>query len=194
MSASSCFRTRTRYLKPWLAAGGLLAAAASVVLVPSAWPLDQVTDDLSASVDVTPVFQLAISNPNLSFSQVSPGGEDTLGEGQYFNEVRCRSNSGRSWYLKAQLVELKHVDRGYALEPAQLAWNVVETTGESEPQGGRGAFQPFASEPKLLYNSQGKDQRGKEVILRFQYRLSCPANAPAGQYVGQIIFTMAESP
>ena len=194
MSASNRFRTGTRCLQLRPLASLLVAVAVSVLVVPSASPLDQVTDDLSASVDVTSVFQLAISNPNLSFSQVSPGGEDTLGEGQYFNEVRCRSNSGRPWYLKAQLIELKQADRGYALEASQLAWNVVDTTAEGDPVGGRGAFQPFSSDPKLIYTSQGKDQRGKEVILRFQYRLSCPANAPAGQYVGQIIFTMAESP
>ena len=46
----------------------------------------------------------------------------------------------------------------------------------------------------LIYASRGEDERGREVVLQFLYSLTCPLTAQAGDYIGQIIFTMAESP
>ena len=147
---------------------------------------------LSASVEVAPVFSLTLSNPHLAFHQVSPGKTEVLGEENFFNEVRCRSNSGRAWHLKAELVSLKHVERNAALPPAQLKLRVVQASGEAQAMLGRADFQSFSDQSLLLYSSQGNDNRGQEVVLRFQYSLSCPFDAPAGNYVGQVVFTMAE--
>ena len=156
--------------------------------------LEQQVDDLPASVEIRPVFRFSLDNPNIAFGSLSSGSTSVLGSGHFFNEVRCRSNAGRSWYLKAQLLSLKHLDTNEPLAPSHLQWKIVESTGAGEPTGGRQAFHPFAEEPVLLYASQGDDQRGNEVVLRFQYSLTTPPEARAGNYVGQIIFTMAESP
>jgi hypothetical protein len=150
-------------------------------------------EDLSASVEVTAVFSLSLDNPNLAFGLIGPGKTEVLGQGRFFNEIRCRSNSGRTWYLKVNLISLRLLEKEYFLSPSNLKWKVVESTGSAEPLG-RLEFKEFSEQPVLIYASDGDDNRGKEVILRFQYSLSSPADAPAGNYVGQIIFTMSESP
>jgi len=158
-----------------------------------AFALEQRLQDLTASVEVAPTFSLSLDNPNLAFGLIGPGQSKTLGEGYYFNEVRCRSNSGRNWFLKVQLISLKMMEKEYHLTAPNLKWKVVSSTGTAEPVG-KMQFEEFQNEPVLLYASQGDDNRGKEVALKFQYNLSSPADAPAGTYVGQIIFTMAETP
>lgn len=150
-------------------------------------------EDLSASVAVAPVFSLSLDNPNLAFGSVKSGETKVLGEGRYFNEVRCRSNSGQSWLLKAQLISLGLLERQYSISSSNLKWKVVESTGSGETIG-RLEFKEFSEQPLLIYASQGDDNRGKEIVLRFQYSLTAPIEAPAGNYVGQIIFTMTENP
>ncbi len=49
-----------------------VSLAATVSLRP-AWALDQTTEDLSASVEVEPVFRLSVSNDHLAFEEVDPG-------------------------------------------------------------------------------------------------------------------------
>lgn len=156
--------------------------------------LEERVEDLSASVEVASVFSLDLSKASLTFNDVSPGKTRILGEGHAFNEVRCRSNSGRPWYLKAQVVSLKHIQGTYDLPISSLKWKVVDSTGRGEPVGGRSDFHEFSDQPTLIYASQEDDDRGREVILRFQYSLSAPPDALAGSYVGQVIFTMAETP
>ncbi len=149
---------------------------------------------LSASVEVAPVFGVNLSNPSLAFPEVSPGKTYVLGEGHFYNEVVCRSNNGRPWYLKAQLISLKHLQQNYRLPPQQLKIRVFDSNGQGEVVRGRNQFDPFTAEPMLIYTAQGRDTEGAKVVLRFQYSLTCPPDAPAGSYVGQLIFTMAESP
>lgn len=156
--------------------------------------IDERFEDLSASVEVAPFFALSLDNPHLAFGPISPESTAVLGSGRFFNEVRCRSNAGRAWYLKAHLLSLKHVETQSRLSASSLKWRVVESTGAAEPVGGRAEFHPFAEEPLLLYASQGDDARGQEVVLRFQYSLTAPTDVPAGSYAGEVVFTMAESP
>lgn len=158
-----------------------------------AYSLEQKVDDLSAAVEVASVFSLSLDNPNLSFGLVSPGQTKILGEGSFFNEVKCRSNSGRPWYLKAQLVSLRLLEKPYVLPLSYFRFKVVESSGSGGPQE-KLDFQEFSEQPALIYVSQGEDYRGREVILRFQYRLSPPVDAPAGNYIGSVVFTMAENP
>jgi len=164
-----------------------------------AWPgevqaLDERVEDVSVAVEVAGVFGVEVSQPHLTFAEVSPGATKVLGEGHFFNQVTCRSNSGRPWYLKAHVLSLRHAQGTVELPVSHLKWNVVESTGASEPAGGRSAFHPFAEQPTLVYASHGDDQRGREAVLKFQYSLSTPPAALAGTYVGQIVFTMAENP
>lgn len=155
--------------------------------------LDLKIEDLSASVEVASTFGLSLDNPNLAFGLISPGQTKILGEGRFFNQIKCRSNSGRPWYIKAQLLSLRSSQKAFSLSLSSLKWKIAELTG-SNRTAAQYAFQPFSSQPALIYTSQEDDNRGREVTLGLQYSLVLPADAPAGEYVGQVIFTMAETP
>ena len=173
----------------------LFAVALWVILgVPAASALEERVEDLSVSVEVAGVFGVEIDQPQVAFNNVSPGTTTIAGEGRDVHELRCRSNAGRPWYLKAHLLSLRHAQTGTDLPAASLQWNIVDSTGSGEPAGGRGQFHPFAEQPVLVYASAGDDQRGREVLLRFQYSLTVPPAAPAGDYLGQLVFTMADTP
>ena len=157
--------------------------------------LEERQDDLSVSVEVAPVYGLSLDKPQLALGRIEPGKTKILGEDRYFNEIRCHSNYGQTWFVKAHLLSgLKLAGgREFNLPPSALKWKVVEASSEAEPMG-RYQFKEFKTEPVLIYTSQGDDNRGKEVVLRFQYSFTCPDDAPAGTYTGQIIFTMSELP
>ena len=154
--------------------------------------LDQKFEDLSASVEVAPVFSFSLDKSHLAFGVVGPKTTKVLGEDRFYNQVTCRANSGRPWYLKVQLLSLKQTGGGTSLDPSSLKWKLVESTGAARPL--HVDFESFASDPVVVYTSDGDDTRGQEVVLRFQYSLTTPLNVPAGNYIGEVIFTMAESP
>ena len=172
----------------------LVCAGACLFQGRDAAALEEKTEDLSASVEVAPVFSLSLDNPNLAFGPINAEGTAVLGSGRFFNEIRCRSNSGRSWYLKAHLLSLKNLENNVNLPPESLKWKIVDSTGQAESGRGAAEFQAFATNPVLIYASQGDDDRGHEVALRFQYSLITEADTPAGNYAGQVVFTMVESP
>ncbi len=156
--------------------------------------LDERREDLSASVEVASVFDLSLNKPYLRFDKIYPGETKFVGEGGFFNEVRCRSNNGRSWMLTAQLLSgLKLAGKNYNLPVSSLRWKTMSVSSDAGPVGGYG-FQKFDHEPSLIYISQGDDNLGKEVVLRFQYSLFCPEDAPGGEYSASIMFTMTEAP
>ena len=186
------------HLEPRLASTlrGCLVGMASALLLgtPRSGAVDERVEDLSASVEVASVSGLHVSGSNLAFADVSSGTTKVLGEGSFFNEIRCRSNAGRPWYLKAHLLSLRNIGSNSDLPPSSLKWAVVDMVGSAEPVGGRQHFQEFSDSPALMYASLGDDHRGREVVLKLQYSLSIPVTALAGSYAGQIIFTMTESP
>ena len=155
--------------------------------------LEETFQDLDLSVEVAPVFTLSLDNSALTFGAVSPNTTMVLGRERFFNELRCRSNSGHLWYVKAHLVSLASVQHAqYTLPPDSLRWRVVESTGA--PQVFSTEFQPFSTTPSVLYIGQPEDADGREVILRLQYSLTTSLNSPAGSYAGQLVFTLAEEP
>jgi hypothetical protein len=164
-----------------------------LVLCATAEALELKMDDISASVEVAPTFGISLDNSSLYFGLLKPGDTKILGEGRFFNQIRCRSNSGRPWFLKAQIVSLSLLEKEYVLPVRNLKWKIAESTGSAQLLGGYD-FQSFSTEPLLLYASQGDDDLGKEVVLSMQYSLASPPDAPAGNYTGQIVFTMTESP
>lgn len=150
-------------------------------------------EDLSASVEVVSTFSLSLDNPNLAFGLITPGQTKILGEGRFFNQVKCRSNSGRPWYVKAQLLSLRSAQRPYSPPLSNLKWKIGQTSGSNRTVA-QYDFQAFSDAPVLIYTSMGDDNRGKEVELGLQYSLALPPDAPAGEYIGQVVFTMAETP
>ena len=155
--------------------------------------LEERFEDLPASVEVASDFGVDVTQAFLTFPNVSPGRASVLGENRFFNEVKCRSNTGRAWYLKAHLVALKHTGTNRALPASSLRWKIVGSTGSGSSTG-RTEFQSFSEQPETIYESRGDDARGRNVTLQFQYSLTPPPSSLAGTYVGQIVFTMAENP
>lgn len=168
-------------------------AAIGFFLPLTAWALEVKIEDLSAAVEVASVFSLSLDNPNLAFGTLKGGETKVLGEGRYFNQLICRSNSGRPWRLNAHLISLGILERQYNIASSNLKWKIIETTGFGETSG-RLEFKEFSQQPLIIYTAQGDDLKGKEIILRLQYSLSAPEGSPAGNYVGQIMFTMTEYP
>ena len=174
---------------------GIAAVCVAVVMGDArgtARALEEQYADLPVSVEVASVFNLALDNPQLLFPHLSPGTTQILGEGRFFNALTCRTNAGRPWSVTAQLLSLKHGTLNYALPASQLQWKIVEVSGTVDHQPPRRDFQPFADQPIMIYASPADDEPGHEVVLRLQYSLSCPLDAPAGDYIGRIIFTMTE--
>ena len=172
----------------------VLAGALAAVSVASgrASALDERFSDLPASVEVAQVFTLSLDNDHLAFGHVTPSATIVLGGEGYYHEVRCRSNTGRAWYVKAQLLSLNHLESPYALPPGSLKWRLAEAAGGRSTRSRD--FQSVAAEPVLIYASEGDEAAGAPVALRLQYSLTAPPDAPAGVYAGQLLFTMAESP
>ena len=170
----------------------LPAAWAVTMALSSVEALEERIEDLQASVEVAQIFGVSLSNPTLTFHQSSPGKTEVLGENGFFHEVICRSNTGRPWHLNAQLLSLKHTSMSATLPPSALKWRTVDVLGGANPEQSRGAFMELSTQPAVIYMSQGDDQRGRLVTIRLQYSLTCPATAPAGAYIGQIVFTMTE--
>ena len=179
-------------LKVWHI-GVALAVPGLLVSGDRASALEERYEDLTASVEVASDFGVDVAQAFLTFPNVSPGLTSILGENRFFNEVKCRSNTGRSWYLTAHLVTLKHTGTNRVLPASTLQWKIVGSTG-SGSSAGRTAFQPFSEQSETIYESGGDDSRGRSVSLQFQYSLTPPPSSLAGTYVGQIVFTMAENP
>lgn len=153
--------------------------------------LEERFEDLPVSVEVATDFGVDVTQALLTFPNVSPGQPTILGEHRFFNEVACRSNTGRPWYLKASLLTLKHTGTGQALPASNLQWKIVGSTGSGSSEGLM-TFRPFADQPETIYQSAGDDERGREVVLQFQYSLTPESSSLAGTYVGQVVFTMTE--
>lgn len=156
--------------------------------------LEEIFSDLPCSVEVSPIFSLSLDKNHIDFGLVEPGSKRILGEGGFFNELRCRSNYGRTWYLKVNFPSPPKLLGGkFYLPKDTFRIRVNQKISEAEPLFGL-QFDSLDKESKILYISQKDENDGKEVILRFQYMFSVPEDAPAGNYQGQIIFTMTETP
>ena len=173
---------------------GVIAAAASmglaIVFAGTARAVSERFEDLPASVEVAQVFGVEVTRSNLVFENAQPGRETIIGDGGTLNQVTCRSNTGRPWYLNAQVRSLSHLQQSMNLPAGSLKWRLVTSTGQGEML--RGEFRGFSDEPSVIYTAAGDDLRGRLVELKFEYSLAVPSDAPAGTYVGQLVFTMAE--
>ena len=156
--------------------------------------LEERFEDLSASVEIAGVFGVDVAQAVLTFPNVVPGQPAVLGKGGFDNQVTCRSNYGRPWQLRAQLVSLKHTTTDRVLPPGALQWRLVGSTGSGSSPGASGAFQPFSESAAAVYLAAGEDLRGRPATLQFQYRLLPPPSTLAGTYVGQVIYTLTEGP
>ena len=149
--------------------------------------------DLEASVEIASIFEVSLSNPHLDFHRVEPGQTRLLGEGNFFNEVRCHSNAGQPWTLSLRFIP--QPSAASARSVPQVQFKVVEVLGGSaQPQRGWPEFENLPVEPTTIYTATYEpDVQSREVVMRFQYRIVCPLDAQANNYQGQLIFTMSDA-
>lgn len=170
---------------------GFVCLGGSLASREPAWAISERFQDLPASVDVAQVFGLDVTRSSLTFENAQPGRDTVIGSGGSLNQVTCRSNTGRSWYLKAQVRSLTHLQQAIDLPTGSLKWRVTSSTGQGEIS--QRDFRGFSDEAAVIYAAAGDDLRGRQVALSFEYSLTVPSNAPAGTYVGQLVFTMVEN-
>lgn len=172
----------------------ILATVGAAFAASPAIAFEERLEDFSVSVEVAEVSELSLTESHLAFRQVLPGEPQVLGEGRYHNQLRCRSNSGRPWYLKARVASLRHLPSQDPMPASYLKWSAVDITGHGATAGGDGHFQEFSEQPTLMYAGQGDDLRGREVVLSLQYSLTVPPTARSGSYAGDIIFSLEPAP
>ncbi len=167
----------------------IIAVSMLLLAVPCAYP-EQVDQDMYAQVYVNPIFTLSLDNANISFGYSDPGKTIELKPDTYYNLVKCRSNKGKTWYLKVSIMgEIAGPQPPISLD--SFKWKVFRSTGDGVPQTG---WQPFTKEPVLVYTSGPGDNTGAEVIVQFQYKLDMPASATGGYYSVKVLYSMTDIP
>ena len=114
-------------------------------------------------------------------------------KGFYHNQVTCKSDNARAWYLKVQsLGPLKSGDDYIPYE--NFNWKAIEALNGDGVIYNKDAYNSFSDISALVYSSGVNDSKGNEVNLRFKYSLFIPKNQIAGNYRTIIRYTMTEMP
>ncbi|NQU95610.1 MAG: hypothetical protein HQ549_05215 [Candidatus Omnitrophica bacterium] len=160
------------------------------VLVPCICNADEDIEDIFASVVVLPVFDINIDNNYINFGVVNPGDSVTLKEGTYYNTIKCAANKGRKYYVKIHILNEVIGPKGNQIPPESFKWRIYHTDGRGIAAPG---WQEFSDEPQVVYTSDTEDEIGKELILRFQYKLDLPGSAMGGHYGLKVAYLITET-
>lgn len=148
---------------------------------------DEIFEDITGSVIVGVTFEITGANVPIDFGLIQPEEEVILYPDRYFNEVRCRSNSGKTWYLKAFC---KNLEGTFAsISSKHLKFRIYRTDGQGTYST---EWMEFSDKPVLIYTSAGNDNLGKEVRLQFVYKFRPPPKVPGGNYTASVSFIMTE--
>lgn len=167
-------------------------AALAVVfatLTPYVCNADEDMEDIFASVAVLPVFEINIDNNYLNFGVVNPGDSVTLKEGTYYNTIKCIANKGRKYYVKIHILNEIVGPKGNKIPSESFKWRIYHTEGRGIAASD---WQEFSDEPQIVYTSDEEDEIGKELALRFQYRLDLPGSAIGGHYGLNVAYLLTE--
>jgi hypothetical protein len=166
----------------------IIVAFCLIAACPSSYAEER-TEDITASVSVSSTFEISADTIPIDFGVMQSGVPVELYPDRYFNEVRCISNNGRTWYLKVFCQDLQgaHED----IESSNLKFRVYWTDGTGSYSSDWMSFGDF---PVLVYTSGGIDSTGREVKIQFVYRLEPPGRATAGHYTALVTYTFTESP
>ena len=169
----------------------VLAALAVVftALTPYVCNADEAMEDIFASVAVLSVFDINIDNNYLNFGVVEPGDSVTLKEGTYYNTIRCVANKGNKYYVKIHILNEITGPKGNTIPPENFKWRIYHTEGRGIATSD---WQEFSDEPQIVYTSDEEDEVGKELVLRFQYRLDLPGSAIGGHYGLNVAYLLTE--
>jgi len=170
---------------------GISTLFAITFIGPAAIYSEQAQRDMYASVVVMPTFKLSLDNSNINFGFAEPGKTVELNPQTHYNEVKCRSNKGTTWYLKISVI-------GNVIGPEEanvplnsFKWMVVSSTGDGVAEED---WHSFTQEPVKVYTSGPKDMVGEEVVLRFKYKLDMPPDARGGNYNVNVLYAMTDTP
>lgn len=146
-------------------------------------------EDVTASVIVSSTFEVSADVVPIDFGLIDPGETVELYPDRYFNEVRCVSNNGRVWYLKAHCEDLQGAKSD--ISSTNLKFRVYWTNGDGYYSSD---WTSFGDIPVLVYTSGGFDNMGREIKIQFAYKLEPPPGVPAGSYTAIVAYTMTELP
>ena len=140
------------------------------------------------------LFEVEVDAYSIDFGFMNISESKELNEkGLYHNQVTCKSDNARAWYLKIQSIgPLKSGDDYIPYE--NFNWMAVEALNGDGVIYNKNGYNPFYEIPALVYSSGVNDSKGGEVSLRFKYSLFIPKNQIAGNYRTIIRYTMTEMP
>ena len=146
-------------------------------------------EDVVASVSINSAFKLAADTIPIDFGVIAPGKAAELYPDRHFNEVKCTSNNGKAWYLKAYCENL--TGPAASISKTHLKFKIFWTNGTGYHSSD---WTAFGDTPVLVYTSSDMETRGAEIKIQFTYKLEPPAGVPGGNYNAIVTYTMTESP
>ncbi|MFC1631340.1 hypothetical protein ACFL1I_00105 [Candidatus Omnitrophota bacterium] len=161
----------------------------ALAFLPGSGLADQLTEDVFASVIVTPTFNITVDNDFLDFGLVNPGESATLKPASHFNTVSFISNKARKYYLKITIHGDISGPKGARIPDSSVKWKVVRASGSGVAVNG---WQEFSDQPLLVYTSSAEDATGAANKIDFQYRLDLPPQASGGNYSLQLAYSLTE--
>ena len=129
----------------------------------------------------------------IDFGGMKLGEERTLSErGGYEHRFSFASDTGRTWYFKAQLL-MPFTYGAHTIPSENLQWIVEQViNGRGILSRNRSMPGPFSTMPVLIYTSADTDNTGTEVAIKLRYKLKIPKNQAAGPYTAHMRFIMVE--
>jgi hypothetical protein len=171
------------------------------------------TSDGTATVTVSPIFELSIDTNSIPFGSVKPGEFKELTKGpqsgtnNYWNQATCKANTGNKWYLKIQatgplisgsnqmnvsVCKWLSTYAGIWVDADSASYDLSDGLNHS-PTGG---YVDFTQSPELVYTS-GLDPDYNDTVsegtqVQFQYAIQPPSDQLPGNYTSTIRFTLTE--
>jgi len=146
------------------------------------------------SKPVYAAFEVRLDTYNIDFGFMNIGESKELREkGMYQNEVTCKSDNAKTWYLKIQAMGPLKSGEDY-IPYKNFEWQVAELLNGDGAIYNKDVYTAFSDIASLVYTSGPGDPTGREVNLRFKYNLAIPKNQVAGNYRTIIRYTMTEIP
>ena len=140
------------------------------------------------------LFEVEVDAYSIDFGFMNISESKELNEkGLYHNQITCKSDNARAWYLKVQSMGPLKSGEDY-IPYENFSWTAVEALNGDGVIYNKDGYNPFYDIPALVYSSGANDSKGSEVKLNFKYSLSIPKNQIAGNYRTIIRYTMTEMP
>lgn len=153
---------------------------------------DEASFDFSASVTVKALFKIDLDKGVIDFGRLYPGDWKNIGEGSYYNQVTCQSNSGKIWYLTIKVLNpLTGVNNHTQIPNSKFKYMPGWTDGTGTVDG-QYTFKEFSSDNTNVYTSSNDDAMANQIHIQFQYGVAVPDNAAADDYTTSVVYTMME--